>query len=312
MRFLVEDLQVRIAGSLLGLACGDGLGGPFEGSGDIDAHRVLEWAAADRALSYSDDTAMACVLARHLAENRGRIVDDELVVEFARAWRTEPDRGYGAGPPEIFRVALDGGDWRSVVRQMFGGGGSLGNGGAMRVAPVALTPWPLPDRVELARQQAAVTHAHPQAIDGAALLCAAIGTALEERDPIDPSRFLRTVAGHVHMPGFRDRMQIVLAVVNQRMEPGHVGWSLGNDVTALGSVPTALALFLLNPDDPWAAITGAVQAGGDTDTIAAMTGALAGARCGADVLPASWLARLEAGPRIRRLAYQLASLHQSG
>ncbi len=306
----MNDLQERIAGSLLGLACGDGLGGPFEGGRDLDPQRVLEWAAADRTLTYSDDTAMACVLARHLAENRGRIVDDELVVEFARAWRAEPYRGYGAGPPEIFRVALDGGDWRSVVRQMFGGGGSLGNGGAMRVAPVALTPGPLPARVELARQQAAVTHAHPQAIDGAALLCAAIGTALEVRGPIAPSRFLRTVAGHAHTQGFRDRMQTVLAVVSQGMEPGHVGRSLGNDVTALGSVPTAVAMFLLEPDDPGAAITGAVQAGGDTDTIAAMTGALAGARCGSEALPASWVTRLEAGPRIRRLAHQLANLHQ--
>lgn len=312
MRFLVKDLQARIAGSLLGLACGDGLGGPFEGRRDIDAHRVLAWAAADRALTYSDDTAMTCVLARHLAANQGRIVDDELVVEFAQAWRAEPDRGYGAGPPGIFRVALDGGDWRAVVRHMFGGSGSLGNGGAMRVAPVAFTPWPLPDRVELARQQAAVTHAHPQAIDGAALLCAAIGTVVEEPGPIDPSGLLRALAGHVRSAEFRDRIQIVLAVVNRKMQPQQIGRSLGNDVTALGSVPTALALFLLNPDDPRAAITGAVQAGGDTDTIAAMTGALAGARCGADALPASWLARLESGRRFRRLADQLASLHQSG
>jgi len=157
-----------------------------------------------------------------------------------------------------------------------------------------------------------VTHAHPQAIDGAALLCAGVGTAAQWSGSMDPSGFLRAVAGHVHTPEFRDRMQVVLAVVNRRMESGHVGRSLGSDVTALGSVPTALALFLLNPDDPRAAITGAVQAGGDTDTIAAMTGALAGARCGADSLPASWLKRLESGPRLRRLADRLAGLHPFG
>lgn len=82
--------------------------------------------------------------------------------------------------------------------------------------------------------------------------------------------------------------------------------SFGNDVTALGSVPTALLAFLVNRDDPAATIRYAIRAGGDTDTIAAMAGALAGARHGASALPHAWIQRLEIAERIRAVALRLS------
>jgi len=54
------------------------------------------------------------------------------------------------------------------------------------------------------------------------------------------------------------------------------------------------------------AIRFAIQVGGDTDTIAAMTGALAGARCAASALPPTWLHRLEFAERLIAAADQLA------
>ncbi|MDQ3608073.1 MAG: ADP-ribosylglycohydrolase family protein, partial [Actinomycetota bacterium] len=59
-----------------------------------------------------------------------------------------------------------------------------------------------------------------------------------------------------------------------------------------------------------AAVTAAIRAGGDTDTVGAMAGAIAGARFGAGAIPARWVERLKDGERGRRhveaLARQLA------
>lgn len=305
----MDTLSDRIHGSLFGAACGDALGVPFEGRHRVDPQQLTAWCAADRPLVYSDDTAMMRVLAHHLGENKGRVEDEQLMLEFARDWRADPNRGYGAGPPGLFVAALEGRDWRAMTRGLFGGTGSLGNGGAMRVAPVAFVASPVADRVALARRQAALTHLHPEALDGAALLCAAISTAADWPGDLDPNLFLGAIAPHVTTATFRERIQLVHAAVRRRLEPAQLGDALGNDVTARGSVPTAIATFLLHPDDPRTAITNAIQAGGDTDTIASMTGALVGARCGLRGLPPPWVLRLEAGPELRRHADRLARLH---
>ena len=60
------------------------------------------------------------------------------------------------------------------------------------------------------------------------------------------------------------------------------------------SVPAAFAMLLLHPDDPWAACCAAASLGGDTDTIAAMTGAMAGAIHGVGAFPAEAVATVRA------------------
>jgi poly(ADP-ribose) glycohydrolase ARH3 len=83
---------------------------------------------------------------------------------------------------------------------------------------------------------------------------------------------------------------------------------LGNGIEAERSVPAAIAAFLAEPEDPSSAILTAVRCGGDADTIAAMTGALAGARHGTASLPRAWLTRLEHADRIQRLGAALAQV----
>ena len=296
-------------GSLLGLACADGLGAPFEGATRVARSLLAQWEATDRPLRYTDDSAMAITLTEHLCRHSGVLHGDELVHDFAQAWRRDPDRGYGSGPPAVFRRALAGGDWRGVARGLFGGAGSFGNGGAMRTAPVAFLPGTLPERVLQARQQAAVTHAHVLAQDGAALQCAAVAAAAATaKDAFDPERFLIQVEEHVETPEFGEALHGVQIAVRRRWTPHQVATTLGNDISAVGSVPSALAAFLLNPDGVRNAVMFAIEMGGDTDTIAAMTGALVGARCGEAGLPSSWVHRLERASRIRDLADALAAM----
>ncbi|GAB2731033.1 ADP-ribosylglycohydrolase family protein [Nocardioides pakistanensis] len=298
-----------VTGSLLGVACGDALGAPFEGHPQPSLPQIQKWIDSDAPLQYTDDTAMTIVLAQHLHEHAGHVDDDALVMDFAHAWRHEPHRGYGAGPPAIFTAALAGDDWRAVAHGLFGGTGSLGNGGAMRAAPTAFVHGTVTERVARARQQAAVTHSHPLAQDGAALLCASVAIAADTAaQPFDPMSFLTLVRGHIATHEFREALQAVHAAVRQQWTPAQVAQRLGHDITALGSVPSALVAFLLHPDELPQALTFALEVGGDTDTIAAMTGAISGARSGAEAFPPRWLQRLENEPTIRRLAHTMKEI----
>jgi poly(ADP-ribose) glycohydrolase ARH3 len=298
-----------VRGSLLGAACGDALGAPFEGAAAVPTALVEAWATSDRMLQHTDDTAMTLVLAMHLVEAGGAVDVPRLAEDFAREWQADPHRGYGAGPPRIFRAVLDGGDWAEVARSAFGGAGSWGNGGAMRVAPAAFAPGTIEDRVEIARSQATVTHAHPLALDGAALQCAAVAVAAGSAgSPLDPGELLATVGEHARTPELRQALEVVGELVEGGSSAEEVADSLGRDISALGSVPTALALFLRCPDDVRAAVESAVQVGGDADTIASMVGALAGARCGDGELPSSWVTRLECAEEMAALADALCAL----
>lgn len=251
-------------------------------------------------------------LARHLIATGGAIDEDRLARDFAEEWQAEPDRGYGAGPPRIFRAVLAGEDWAGVARSVFGEIGSWGNGGAMRVAPVALLPHPVTERVRLARRQAAVTHAQPFAQDGAALQCAAIAqAAISAGERLDAEDFCAALSEHVNTQDFHEALGGIQDVARPGASPHEIVSRLGADITALKSVPTAIALFLSNPDHLETALVSAVLAGGDTDTIASMTGAIAGARLGQAGLPSRLISRLENAADIVVLADDLASLGPS-
>lgn len=296
-------------GCLLGAACGDAIGAPFEGAVRGPMPALAAWVRSNEPLTYTDDTAMTLVLARHLVANGGDVVEDRLVREFARAWQEEPGRGYGAGPPQIFQVVLSGGDWSAVVRDAFGGTGSWGNGGAMRVAPIALLSTSLERKTELARRQAAVTHAHPLAQDGAALQCAAVAEAAATAGhELDVTDFLSALGSRPLASEFRRALRTVGELVQARSSASSIASALGTDISALGSVPGAIALFLRWPDDVAKVMAAAVQVGGDTDTVASMVGAMAGARMGETGLPTGWLDRLEGAEELAALGDALCSL----
>ncbi len=309
-RLDAEAVLDRIRGCLLAVACGDALGAGFEGDPVVSAadYGALRDQAGE--LRYTDDTVMTLVLAEHLAfqlEHDTDLVEDELLTAFAFAWREEPWRGYGSGPQQVFQAALSGLPWRKAAGELFDGAGSFGNGGAMRVAPVALVGRPLPQVLDWARRSARVTHTHPLGQAGAALQAAAVSLAISsERDvALDPAWFLAALGACHEHPAFTPRLRRLAYLLDDE-RPGRATRALGHGIAALESVPAAILAFLRNPDDPAAVIEYAVRLGGDTDTIAAMAGAMAGARCGGSALPAEWVQRIEHGRRIMWVADMLA------
>lgn len=296
----------RVRGCLLGGALGDALGAPFEGFPVVDVDELRAWVDSDRPLRWTDDTALQVALAGYLAglEHPSAFDDDQLARAFATTWESDPHRGYGANPPLIFRTVLAGGSWRQAAGSSFGGSGSLGNGGAMRAAPVGALPGSSAQVAELARRQAAITHAHPLGQDGGALIAVAAHQALTAV-AVEPSAILGGCSAELATPTFRDALDAVARSL-EVADPVEVAGLTGSGIAAHEAAPAAVAAFLHNPSDPVAAITFAVMMGGDTDTIAAMAGSLAGAASGDGSLPEHLLRRLERRERLTRVADVLA------
>jgi poly(ADP-ribose) glycohydrolase ARH3 len=82
---------------------------------------------------------------------------------------------------------------------------------------------------------------------------------------------------------------------------------LGNGIEALESVPTAIAGFALTPDSFEATVSQVIFLGGDTDTLAAMAGALSGAYLGIHRLPHRLVGLLESSPKGRVYLFDLAA-----
>jgi poly(ADP-ribose) glycohydrolase ARH3 len=237
---------------------------------------------------------MALGVAEALVED-GSIREATLVRIFASNY--VPSRGYGWGARRVLEAMEDGGDYCSVAANFFPGG-SFGNGAAMRVAPVGLFFHADPDRVWIeSRVSAMPTHLHPLGIEGAQLLALAVAWCVRATT-FDREAFFAALLPHCRTVEFA--AQIGRAAELRRPEELA---ELGNGIAALESVPTALAGFALSPDDYGTAIGRAILLGGDTDTIAAMTGALSGAFLGVGAIPPALLASLEDHPRGKGRTY---------
>lgn len=302
--------RLRVRGALVLSACADALGAPFEGQRQVDPDAVataLE--QPEHVIRWTDDTAQSLVLAAHLADHAGRVEPDALSAELAAAWAADPARGYGPGAVQVMSQIRAGAPWRTAARAVFGGEGSLGNGAAMRVAPAGLAPSSnLAEVARRARVSAGVSHAHPLAIDGAVAQAVAVAIAARsgKAGAVDAEDFADAVAVHATTVEFRTALAALPASVRGSTADLAERWPC--DATALGSVPVSIALFLRNPDHPMRAVTEAIELGGDTDTIAAMTAAIVGARNGEGCIPAAWATRLEHAMRVWTVAGRLAQL----
>ncbi|MEV6712585.1 ADP-ribosylglycohydrolase family protein [Lentzea sp. NPDC051208] len=299
----------KCRGLLLGAGLGDALGAPFQGHLTVDADTMSTEERAPSLLVHTDDTALTIVLAEHLAAGHDTDVLDEdaLAREFAAAWKREPWRGFDSGTPPVFGLLHAGVAWSTAAKAFLQAQASQGNGAAARVAPVALVGTSVQHTTKLALRSAAITHAHAHGRHGAECQAAAAYLALHSNpaQPLDGYQFLRSIAEVLPSQLWRDQLDRVNHLADSA-DPARAAQVLGNDSSALGSVPLALLAFLRNPDDPADAIRYAVRAGGATDTVASMAGALAGARTGTAALPQSWLRRFHTTGKLCRLADQLA------
>ncbi len=288
-------------GALLGTFVGDALGMPFEGAAPAEVPEPLEMVNARLGRgTYTDDTQMMIALAESLIEH-GRVEEEHLARAFQDAY--DPDRGYGGGTRRVLELWASGMPVADAAGQLFDGQGSRGNGAAMRIAPVAVRYAGEPSRLcAEADRSARVTHAHPVGVDAAVVQAAAIGAALRGEDALEVARS----AGRTEE--MRDGLRDVGELLPATPEPAEVAARLGSSSDARRSVPAAVYAAVAHATFEQA-VGYAVRVGGDTDTVAAMAGAIVGARDGAQCIPARWLEALEDGERgrshVQRLAVRL-------
>jgi poly(ADP-ribose) glycohydrolase ARH3 len=288
----------RARGALLGTFVGDALGMPFEGvQYDALPDRIEMVEARLGRGTYTDDTQMAIALGESLLECGG-IDEERLGHAFLAAY--DPRRGYGSGTRAVLDLIGRGQSALEAATRVFAGHGSLGNGAAMRVAPVAVRYADDPEALlGAARRSARVTHAHPVAIDAAAVQAAAVAAALRGDDVLSAAFDAATT------PELERALSQASRLTEGRPLPDAVARSLGNGATAHESVPVAICAAVAHPrfED---AVSFAVRCGGDTDTIGAMAGAIAGGREGAAAIPSRWLEALEDGEKGRSYVMSLA------
>lgn len=290
------------ARSLDGLSVGDAFGERFFSAATIP--QFFESHLSTRTLPnyrwvWTDDTAMAVsiieVLGRH-----GEIDQDDLAETFARRYAWDDRRGYGGMAHRILRTIGEGYSWRDVAPVVFDGMGSMGNGGAMRVAPLgAYFADDTSTLVEQARRSAEVTHAHAEGQAGAVAAALAAGF-IASNPTLAGEEFHGAFFDYVlaHTPDGMTRALIEKASdLPSTFSVDAASSVLGNGsrVTAPDTVPFCLwnvARTLGNFEE---AMWTTVSAGGDMDTNCAIVGGiLAASERGSP--PPDWLARREPLP----------------
>lgn len=222
-------------GSLLGSIAGDMIGAPYEGHPTTQRDFPLFCPFSH----YTDDTVLTVATAYCILYGTGYA---ETYRRFARA---HPDRGYGAS--FLHWVSQDG------AGPYF----SLGNGSAMRVAPVGYAADSVEAALAEAERSAAVTHNHPEGIKGAQAVALAVFLA---RNGVEKAEIRKEIAARF---GYR---------LHRRLETIRAHY--GPDITCPGSVPEAILCFL-EAGSVEEAIRNAVWLRGDADTQACIAGGIA-------------------------------------
>lgn len=278
-----------------------------------EKEKLLKVITRVKELIYTDDTAMAMGLAESLIERRG--VDQEHLGEtFYRNFVREPWRGYASGPPSVFFLVKQKGiSYATAAKTLFGGEGSLGNGAAMRIAPIGLFFYRSDLLYEQACASAEVTHAHPVGKDGAAVQAYAIAQALllDPHEEFPREKFINNLISFARTSPIREKMEEIQNLLNEDSPERWASERLGRSVAVHESMPFAIYSFLRYPKSFEACLLCSILNGGDRDTLGAMAGALSGAYLGVEAIPEMWREKLENLERIEQLALTLFELSQN-
>ena len=311
------DERERIVGAMLGLAAGDALGVPVEfvPRKDLDANPVTGLRSGgvwnQEAGTWSDDTSLTLCLAESIVE-RGYDPDD--FAQRALAWLDEgrwSARGIAFDVGGATRRALD--RIRAGLPALLAGGrgeNDNGNGSLMRILPASVwLAWsPEPLRFRMVCAFSAPTHGHPRSMLGCWLFSLVAARLLAGEPPRSSYRSAMAEAARA-MPTLPPPIRAESALYS-RVLGGELDTLPRAAIRGSGYVLHSLeaALWcLLTTDSYSACVLGAVNLGEDTDTTAAVAGALAGMTYGDAAIPRPWREALPRLEEIERLAARLAA-----
>lgn len=233
---------------MLGAIIGDVIGSVYE----FEPHKTKDFELFTEENYLTDDSMMTMAVGCACA--KADLSDEKdfkswVAYYMRKIGREYPEAGYGL---HFFR-------W--IKSDFMGAYRSFGNGSAMRVSPVAWVATDLEQAETLARWSAEVTHNHPEGVKGAQAVAAAVYLA-------------KTGKSKAEIRAYVEQVYYTLDFTLDEIRPAYEF-----DVTCQGSVPQAIECFLESTDFE-DAVRNAVSLGGDSDTLAAMAGAIAEAYYG--------------------------------
>ncbi|MFP2907725.1 ADP-ribosylglycohydrolase family protein [Pyxidicoccus sp. 3LFB2] len=287
---------VRALVSLEGLSVGDAFGERFFVSREL-AQSLVEQRTVPRApWRYTDDTEMALSVVQVL-EDHGRVDPDALARLFAKRYRNDKNRGYGGTAHDILQKIGLGLPWREVSSEVFDGQGSMGNGAAMRVAPLgAWFAGDLSRVVAEARASAEVTHMHPEGQAGAIAIAVAAAWACQraEGGPGSSSQLFEAVLDATPAGATRQGLEKARAW-SLDSSPSSAARELGSGqkVISEDTVPFSVWCAARHLDSFEEAMWCTVAGFGDRDTTCAIVGGIVALSAGIASIPATWRAARE-------------------
>lgn len=264
-----SNLRDRALGCIIGGVIGDAMGGPYEGRpGPVQFKEHSDW-------SISDDSQLTLATCESIIE-LNHVSPEHIAQRFAEWHRERRIRGMGASTLKALRDLDTGAHWALAGAK---GERSAGNGAAMRVAPLAfhLDPDDAQQRL-LIRDVCRITHHNEEAYAGALAVVIAIRSlAFRQSALLD---LLDIVSSQLPDSRVRDRIMQLAALRN--VSVADIAAEFGSSGYVVESVP--LALFAARSIEHQTfdeLLRTVIEAGGDTDTNASMTGQIAGAWIGA-------------------------------
>lgn len=303
------NLYPHILGCLLGTAVGDAVGLRREGLSAGRAMRMYGGAPLRAALVFgrgfcSDDTEHTMMVARALTVSGGEVAQFELsLAADLKRWLLTMPAGVGfATLRACLKLLVGFGPRRSGVF-------SAGNGPAMRSALIGICAQNEGQLKCLVEASTRITHTDPMAEEGALLVARAarVGAIKTKQDSID---FIHAAVSTVQ----GRQLGVCLDAAAQALRAGHScvefansqGWAQGVSGFVNQTVPAALYCWARSPNNFRQCVEDAVMLGGDTDSVAAIAGAICGANLGADAIPQEWINSLAEWPRTVKWIEQLA------
>ena len=314
-------LEDRRKGALYGQAIGDALGAWYEFSGDLPAGQLAEYRNVHRggefkAGEFTDDTSQALILARAFTEEG----DDEeltaqLIAEGFQNWLQKDGRGCGNLTSYVLTDLAFAAAPVAVAEERWINGGRTGapNGGVMRSVGAAIVrPWDRNWTIKAAMLGCKVTHADPRCVASCVALNVALRYLLLEEG--FGTALMEGYKAAVHIePGIKEFLTSESGLLGggpiRRLKLGESG-KVGYTYKCVGAAFWALQEFHRDPSlGLHEILSRVIRAGGDTDTNAAVAGALIGASIGFSKIPKELVDPLI---RVDELDAVLAALPQKG
>ena len=282
----------HVRGCIIGGVIGDAMGGPFEGHpGPLRFQEYTAW-------SISDDSQLTLATCESIIE-LGKVSPEHIAQRFLHWYRARRITGIGASTLKALRDLDAGVHWALAGAK---GERSAGNGAAMRIAPLAFHLDPaIAEERQMIRDVCRITHHSDEAYAGALAIVIAIRTLAS------PGELLANLVTSLPDSRVRDRI-VELDQLPNDLLPAEVASQFGSSGYVVESVP--LALYAARQIDRFpfdVVLRNVIEAGGDTDTIASMTGQIAGAWIGSSSISQNLIKSLPPADEIERIVDEFAA-----